>query len=67
MARDKSIKTMRVFPSSTLSPVDYVAGVGPDGADVPIEEAEAMLATGRVVKSKPKAPDSPAEKSEDKD
>jgi hypothetical protein len=58
-------KTMRVYPSPKLSPLESVPGVGEDGADLPIDEAEAMLASGIVVKSKPKAPDSPAE-SEDK-
>ncbi len=57
-------KTMRVYPSPKLSPTEYVAGVGPDGADLPTEEAEAMLAAGIVVKSKP--PAKPADKSEDK-
>jgi hypothetical protein len=58
-------KTTRVYPSPKLPPTEYVAGVGADGADLPTEEAEALLAAGLVVKSKPKAPDAPAE-SEDK-
>lgn len=56
-------KTMRVYPSSKLSETEYVPGVGVDGADLPVTEAEAMLASGLVVKSKPRteAPESPAE------
>lgn len=56
-----SDKTMRVYPSSKLSETEYVPGVGSDGADLPIEEAEALLAAGLVVKTKPKAPEPPAE------
>ncbi len=58
-------KTTRVYPSLKLSETEYVAGVGEDGADLPTEEAEALLKQGLVVKNKPKAPDAPAEKSED--
>jgi hypothetical protein len=59
-------KTMRVYPSPKLGATEYVPGVGADGADVPIEEAEAMLESGIVVKNKPKAPDSPAEPEDNK-
>jgi hypothetical protein len=55
----------RVYPSLKLSPLEYVAGVGVDGADLPTDEAEALLAAGLVVKSKPKAPDAPADKPEE--
>ncbi len=57
-------KTTRVYPSSKLADTEYVAGVGADGADLPTEEAEALLKAGLVVKNKP--PATPAEKSEDK-
>ncbi len=57
-------KTTRVYPSPKLSPTEYVAGVGADGADLPTEEAEALLKQGLVVKNKP--PATPADKPEDK-
>ena len=58
-------KTIKVFPSSKLSETEYVPGVGPDGAEVPADKAEAMLEAGIAVKSKPKEPDAPAKESEE--
>lgn len=58
-------KTVRVYPSSKLPETDYLPGIGADGADIPEDEAQEMLAAGLVVKTKPKAPEAPAE-SEDK-
>lgn len=46
-------KTIRVYPSSKLSPVEYVAGVGADGAELTEAEAKPMLDAGIVVKNKP--------------
>ena len=60
-----SDKTMHVYPSAKLSPLESLPGIGENGAELPTEEAEALLATGLVVKNKPKAPDAPADKSED--
>lgn len=59
-------KTLKVFPSPKLSPTEYVKGVGAEGAELPVEQAEALLAAGLVVKNKSKAnePAAPAEKSE---
>jgi hypothetical protein len=54
----------RVYPSPKLPPTEYVPGVGADGADLPNDEAEALLASGVVVKTKPKAPADPAETEE---
>jgi len=59
------MKTIKVYPSPKLSPLEYVPGVGEDGAEIPEKEAEAMLEAGLVVKTKPKSPDATA-KSEDK-
>ena len=53
--------TTRVYPNPNLAPTEYVPGVGAAGADLPNDEAEALLAAGLVVKTKPKAPDAPAE------
>lgn len=55
---------MKVYPNPKLSPLESVPGVGVDGADLPDEEAQALLDAGLVVKSKPKSAE-PADKSED--
>lgn len=57
-------KTVKVFPSSKLADGEYVKGVGADGADLPADQAEALLEAGLVVKNKPKAPEPPAEPEE---
>lgn len=57
-------KTIHVYPNPKLADTEYVPGVGADGADVPLEEAEAMLASGIVVKTKPKEPATPAKPEE---
>lgn len=55
---------MKVYPSPKLPPGNYIPGVGPDGADLPDEEAQALLDAGLVVKNKPKSdePAAPAKK-----
>ncbi len=55
--------TMRVYPSPDLPPTSYLPGIGVDGADLPMDEAEALLASGLAVKAKPKPAD-PAEPEE---
>lgn len=56
--------TTRVYPSAKLGDNEYVPGVGPDGADLPTDEAEVLLEAGLVVKSKPRAPAEPAQPEE---
>lgn len=53
-------KTMKVYPSLKMHPLEYVPGLGEDGAELPIKEAEALIEAGLAVKSKPSA--KPAEK-----
>lgn len=53
-------ETVRVYPSPSLSPVEYVPGVGADGADIPRERAEALLASGAVTTTRPKPADAAA-------
>ncbi len=55
-------KTIRVYPSPKLPEGHYLPGIGEAGADLPEKEAEAMLAAGLVVKTKPKEPAVPADK-----
>jgi hypothetical protein len=57
-------KMIQLFPSPKLSPTEYVPGLGAAGAEFPEEKAEALLAAGLAVKSKPNKPGTPAEKSE---
>jgi hypothetical protein len=59
-------KTTRVYPSSKLTELEYVPGVGADGADLPTDEAEVLLDAGLVVKNKPKS-DAPAEPAKPED
>jgi hypothetical protein len=56
---------MHIYPSPKLADTEYLPGIGADGADLPEEEAQALLDAGLAVKTKPKAPAQPAE-SEDK-
>lgn len=59
-------KTIRVRPSPSLLPTEYVPGVGADGTDLPAKQAEALLEAGLVVRVKPKPePVTPAKKPED--
>lgn len=57
------MKTLKVYPSPKLPALVYVPGVGVDGAELPEQEAEALLEAGLVVKTKPK-PDAPAKPEE---
>ncbi len=47
-------KTIHVYPSPKLPEGNYLPGIGEAGADLPTEEAEALLAAGLVVKTKPR-------------
>ncbi len=58
-------KTIRVYPSPKLGPLEYLPGIGAAGWDMPEKEAEDLIARGLVVKTKPKAPADPADKSEE--
>lgn len=60
------MKTMKVYPNPKLPEHTYLKGVGADGAELPEELAQAMVDAGLAVKTKPKPPEPPAEKSEDK-
>lgn len=54
-----SDKMMKVYPNPKLSDLEYVPGVGADGADLPDDQANALLEAGLVVRSKPKSSDVP--------
>lgn len=55
-------KTMKIYPSLKLHPLEYVPGLGEDGAEFPIKEAEALLEAGLAVKTKPSAKTAEKEK-----
>lgn len=48
---------VRVYPSPSLPPTDYLPGIGPDGADVSPEKAAALIASGLVTTRPPAAPE----------
>ena len=56
---------MKIYPSPKLPLNEYLPGIGADGAEVPDEEAEDLIARGLAVKTKPSKPAAPAKKSEE--
>lgn len=42
--------TVRVYPSPNLLPTEYLPGIGADGADLPADEAEDLIARGLAVR-----------------
>jgi hypothetical protein len=45
-----------VYPSPDLPPTDYLPGIGIDGADLPTEEAESLIARGLATTTPPASP-----------
>ena len=52
----KTPETLRVYPHPDLPAGDYVPGIGADGRDLPIDEAQALIDAGWVVTDEPVAP-----------
>jgi len=56
---------VRVVPSPDLPPDHYLPGIGPDGADVPADVAEDLIARGLAKKApQKKAEPKPAQAEE---
>jgi hypothetical protein len=49
-------KTIRVYPNPERPAGDHVVGVGEDGAELPAEDAQALIDAGWVVTDKPATP-----------
>jgi hypothetical protein len=50
-------KSVRVYPSTSLAPTEYLPGIGVDGAELPKEEAEDLHARGFVRYTRPSEAD----------
>ena len=56
----KTPETLRVYPHPDLPAGDYIPGIGEDGAELPIAEAQALIDGGWAVTDAPPKTEQPA-------